>query len=294
MQVDVYANLKQGERGVWVSIIAYVCCSLVKVGVALLAGSEALLADGLNNTTDVVASVAVLIGLRISRKPPDHDHPYGHLRAESISALVASFIMLAVGIEVLSRAISALFTPEMNAPDMLAGWTALATAAVMFGVYRYNRRLAQVTQSQGLMAAAADNRSDALVSVGTFVGVAGSQFQLHWLDPLTALVVGGIILRTAWSIFREAAHRLTDGFDRSELEALRSTIAQIPGVKDIKDIKARYHGSSVLVDVVIHVDPRLNVTESHTITEDIEARMRAAHNVNAVHIHIEPDARSQR
>ncbi|MCG6197808.1 cation diffusion facilitator family transporter, partial [Anoxybacillus sp. LAT_38] len=76
----------------WVSIIAYVCCSLVKVGVALAAGSEALLADGLNNTTDVVASVAVLIGLRISRKPPDHDHPYGHFRAETISALVASFI----------------------------------------------------------------------------------------------------------------------------------------------------------------------------------------------------------
>ncbi len=294
MQVDVYANLKQGERGVWVSIIAYVCCSLVKVGVALAAGSEALLADGLNNTTDVVASVAVLIGLRISRKPPDHDHPYGHFRAETISALVASFIMLAVGIEVLSRAISSLFNPEMKAPDMLAGWTALATATVMFGVYRYNRRLARATHSQGLMAAAEDNRSDALVSVGTFAGVAGAQFQLHWLDPLTALVVGGIILKTAWSIFREAAHRLTDGFDRGELEALRSTIAQIPGVKDIKDIKARYHGSSVLVDVVIHVDPRLNVTESHTITEDIEARMRAAHNVNAVHIHIEPDERSQR
>jgi cation diffusion facilitator family transporter len=293
MQVDVYANLKQGERGVWVSIIAYVCCSLVKVGVALLAGSEALLADGLNNTTDVVASVAVLIGLRISRKPPDHDHPYGHFRAETISALVASFIMLAVGFEVLSRAIPSLFNPEVKAPDMLAGWTALATAAVMFGVYRYNRRLALSTHSQGLMAAAEDNRSDALVSVGTFAGVAGAQFQLHWLDPLTALAVGGIILKTAWSIFREAAHRLTDGFDRSELEALRSTVAQIPGVKDIKDIKARYLGSSVLVDVVIHVDPSLNVTESHTITEDIEERMRAAHNVNAVHIHIEPDERSQ-
>jgi cation diffusion facilitator family transporter len=289
MCVDVYTNLKQGERGAWISIIAYICCSVIKIGVALYAGSEALMADGLNNTTDVIASVAVLIGLRISRKPPDKDHPYGHFRAETISALIASFIMLFVGIQVVTDAIPSLFDPTRSAPGMLAGWTALFTAFVMLAVYRYNRELATKTNSQALMAAAADNRSDALVSIGAFVGIAGAQFQLHWLDPLAALVVGVIILKTAWDIFRETTHRLTDGFDERELEELRVTIADISGVKEISDIKARYHGSSVLVDVVVHVDPVLNVVESHTITEKIEERMRKVHKINNVHIHIEPD-----
>ncbi|MGK5507395.1 cation diffusion facilitator family transporter [Brevibacillus formosus] len=286
--MDVYSDLKQGERGAWVSIFAYIFCSVLKIGVAYVTASEALMADGLNNSTDVVASIAVLIGLRIARKPPDKDHPYGHFRAETISALVASFIMLFVGVQVVTNAVPSLFDPQHSAPDLLAGWTALATAVIMLFVYRYNKKLAIKTNSQALDAAAADNRSDAFVSIGTFIGVAGAQFQLHWLDPLAAFVVGLIILKTAWDIFREATHRLTDGFDERELADLRATISSISGVKDISDIKARYHGSSVLVDVVIHVDPGLNVVESHTITEKIEEQMRKIHRINAVHIHIEP------
>ncbi|TKI54877.1 cation transporter [Brevibacillus antibioticus] len=286
--MDVYSDLKQGERGAWVSIFAYIFCSVLKIGVAYVTASEALMADGLNNSTDVVASIAVLIGLRIARKPPDKDHPYGHFRAETISALVASFIMLFVGVQVVTKAVPSLFDSHHSAPDLLAGWTALATAVIMLFVYRYNKKLAIKTNSQALHAAAADNRSDAFVSIGTFIGVAGAQFQLHWLDPLAAFVVGLIILKTAWDIFREATHRLTDGFDESELADLRATISSISGVKDISDIKARYHGSSVLVDVVIHVDPGLNVVESHTITEKVEEQMRKIHRINAVHIHIEP------
>ncbi len=286
--MDLYANLKKGERGAWVSIVAYVICSLVKVGVALLAGSEALLADGLNNMTDVVASAAVLIGLRISRKPPDQDHPYGHFRAETISALIASFIMLAVGVQIVLQAVPAAFDPDTQPPDWLAAWTALISAGIMLLVYRYNRRLATRINSQALMAAAQDNRSDALVSIGTFAGIVGAQLHIPWLDPLAAVVVGIIICKTAWGIFRDAAHRLTDGFDQEELAILRTTIAAIPGVEDIREIKARYHGSNVIVDVVIHVDPRLNVLESHMITEEIESRMYAEHKIRAVHIHIEP------
>jgi len=287
--VDVYTNLKQGERGAWISIFAYVFCSILKIGVAILTGSAALMADGLNNTTDVVASVAVLIGLRISRKPRDRDHPYGHFRAETIAALVASFIMLYVGIDVITGAIPSMFNPDPVAPGMIAGYTALATSVIMFGVYRYNLKLAQKINSQALRAAAQDNRSDALVSIGTFIGIAGAQFQLQWLDPLAAVVVGVLIIKTGWEIFRETVHRLTDGFEESKLEDLRSTIADINGVERISDIKARYHGSSVLVDVVVHVDPELNVVESHTITEEIEDRMRRDHKIYDVHIHIEPE-----
>lgn len=138
------------------------------------------------------------------------------------------------------------------------------------------------------MAAAQDNRSDAFVSIGAFIGILGSQFGLPWLDPLTAFIVGIIICKTAWVIFRESTHSLTDGFDDAELQSIKQTIRETPGVEKIIDIKARVHGNVTLVDATIAVDHQLNVTESHEITENIEKRILEVHNILHVLIHIEP------
>jgi cation diffusion facilitator family transporter len=291
--LETYEKLKESEKGAWISIAAYLLLSLIKVAVGLATASKALMADGLNNTTDIVASLAVLIGLRISQKPPDEDHPYGHFRAETISALVASFIMATVSVQVLLQAARSLAAGSGEAPGLWAAWTALGAAAVMFGVYRYNKKLASKSGSQALEAAAKDNLSDAMVSLGVVVGVAGSHMGLPWLDPLAALVVGFMIGKTAWEIFRNASHSLTDGFDEGKLEALRKTAAGTPGVKDIKDIKARVHGSNILVDVVILVDPRLSVTESHDISDEIEKRMLKKHHIYNAHVHVEPDSEDE-
>lgn len=96
MEQQRYHDLKMGEKGAILSIIAYICLSVIKLWIGYLSNSEALKADGLNNATDIVASVAVLIGLRLSQKPADHDHPYGHWKAETVASLIASFIMMAV------------------------------------------------------------------------------------------------------------------------------------------------------------------------------------------------------
>ncbi|MFB9274323.1 cation diffusion facilitator family transporter [Cohnella cellulosilytica] len=286
--MEAYRDIKQGEKGAWISIVAYIALSALKLAVGQASGSEALLADGFNNATDIIASIAVLVGLKISRKPPDRNHRYGHFRAETVAALVASFIMMGVGIQVFIQAIAKFSQPNLESPDVIAGWTALLCAAAMFAVYRYNARLAKRIDSQALRAAAQDNRSDALVSVGAFVGIVGSQFGIAWLDPLTALLVAVIICRTAWQIFRDATHALTDGFDETELDKLRQTIGDSPGVKGVKDVKARVHGNQVLVDATINVSKYLNVSESHAITEKIEERMRADHKISHIHIHIEP------
>ncbi|WP_139492291.1 cation diffusion facilitator family transporter [Brevibacillus dissolubilis] len=287
--MDQYAELKQGEKGAWLSIAAYIFLSFVKLSVGYLAGSEALIADGLNNTTDIIASIAVLIGLKIARKPPDQDHPYGHYRAQTIAALIASFIMVTVGLQVIGESIFSFFdTGDHQMPDMLAAWTALASAALMYGVYQYNVRLARRINNMAIMAAAQDNRSDMLVSIGAFIGIVGSQFGYPQIDSITAFIVGVIICKTAWEIFRDASHSLTDGFDENELNIIKETIHSTPGVDAIHDIKARLHGNTVLVDVVIHVDPNLSVLESHQITEDIEQRMIVEHKITHVHVHVEP------
>lgn len=285
---DAYKDLRQGERGAWTSIIAYIILASVKLIVGYVFYSQALFADGLNNSTDIIASIAVLIGLRISQKPPDKDHPYGHFRAETIAALVASFIMMAVGLQVLYEGVMKLVEHEITTPSMITAWTALGCSAAIYGVYRYNLQLAKRVNSAAVMAAAQDNRSDALVGLGAFVGIIGARIGLPWLDVAAAIVVGLMICHTAWSIFRGTAFSLSDGFDETELEQFKETILGIKGVKHLKDIRARLLGNQVLLDVIIQVDQQLSVTESHDITEMIEQRMLQIHKIDHVHIHIEP------
>ncbi|WLR52833.1 cation diffusion facilitator family transporter [Bacillus tianshenii] len=277
------------ETGAYISIFAYLVLSAVKLFIAISASSDALKADGLNNVTDILASVAVLIGIKISKKPRDDDHPYGHSRAENISSLLASFIMFSIGIEVLIDAFQSLFHERQHAPNLLAAWTALGSAAAMYGVYAFNLRLANNVKSSALKAAAKDNLSDALVSIGTAVGILASQFQMAWIDPLAAFVVGLVILKTAIEIFRETTHMLTDGFDEKKMKEYEQTISEIDGVMKVEDVKARMQGNDVILDATIKVDPSLNVIESHEIADDIEQTLKEEHHIEHSHIHIEPD-----
>lgn len=284
-----YDNLKKGEKGAWISIIAYLFLSTLKLTIGWIGASEALKADGLNNSTDIIASIAILIGLKIARKPPDENHHYGHFRAETVASLIAAFIMASVGIQVLIGAGTSLFHAEHETPDMMTAWTALFAAAVMYGVYRYNAQLAKKINSSSILAAAHDNRSDALVSIGAFVGIIGARLGIDWLDPLTAFIVGLIILKTAWDIFAEASLTLTDAFDRHKIEDIQKSVEKVPGVRSVPSIKARSHGNVTFVDVVILVDPDLNVIESHEITEYVEESLLQEHDIRATHIHIEPN-----
>lgn len=285
---DIYEDIRKGERGAMVSIAAYLVLSAFKLVSGYLFGSSALLADGFNNLTDIVASAAVLIGLRISRKPPDSDHPYGHFRAETVAALLASFIMAMVGIQVIVEAVRSLFEGAKEVPDLWSAGVAVVCSAAMMGVYIYNKRLAMRINNSALMAAAKDNFSDAMVSIGAAAGIIGAQFGLPWIDSAAAVAVGLLILKTAWDIFRDATYRLTDGFEEARLLDLRSTIARTPGVEGIKDIKARVHGNHVLVDVVVEVDAAISVTEGHLISDSIEERMSSRHNIMNVQVHVEP------
>ena len=283
-----FIDLKRGERGAIISIIAYICLSAVKLGVGYLANSEALKADGLNNVTDIIASVAVLIGLKLSQRPADDDHPYGHWKAETVASMVASFIMMAVGLKVAYEAIINIFYTPSESPDVISAWTGLFCAFVMYFVYRYNKKLASEINSQSVMAAAKDNLSDAWVSVGTFIGIIGAQFGLPWLDPLAAVLVGFRICKTAWDIFKEASLYLTDGFDEKEIELFKETIHHCDGVKGVKEIKARNYGNNVVVDVVIFVNSTLDVKRAHDIATVVENELIEKHKVYDVHIHVEP------
>ncbi|AMV10817.1 cation diffusion facilitator family transporter [Geobacillus thermoleovorans] len=283
---------KQGaEAGALLSIFVYLLLSTGKLLAGAVFGSDAVEADGWNNLSDIIASSAVYIGMKIAKKPRDCNHPYGHSRAENISSLLAAFLMMSIGIDVITSGIRSLFGKEKAAaPDVLAAVVALASAAVMIGVYAINRRLARRTNSMALAAVAKDNLSDALVSIGAAIGIAGARLGWPWLDPLAALVIGAMIGKTAWEVFMETAHTLTDGFDEQQLAVYKDEIAAVSGVRDVADIKARMLGNDIVLEVTIRVDSHLTVAKSHEIADEVERLMRNRHNIRATHVHVEPEA----
>ena len=289
MAADIYSNLRKGERGAWLSISVYLAFSAIKFIGGSLGNSEALKADALNNSTDVVLSVAVLIGLRISQKPPDRDHRYGHLRAETVASLIASFIMAIVGLQILLGTVGSLQGKVISAPSVSAGLIAFAGGVVMYSVYLYNMRLSKRIGSMALRAAALDNRADALVSFGAALGIIGANLGFPIIDTITALLIALIVIFAAVSVFKEAVHALTDGFDEDEEALLRKRVESVPGISRLCDLKGRMHGSMMLLDLTITVDPELNVIESHRITELIESKIREIRPQSKVFIHIEPD-----
>lgn len=289
MEDQKYHDLKLGERGAIISIIAYICLSIIKIVIGYMSNSAALRADGLNNTTDIIASIAVLIGLKLSQKPPDKDHGYGHWKSETIASMVASFIMLAVGIQVLIAAITSMFQGGKESPDIMAAYVGIFSAIVMYGVYIYNKKLAIKINSKAVMAAAKDNISDAWVSIGTAVGIFGSQLNMPWLDTLTAIIVGLLICKTAWDIFKQASHELSDGFDENKIQFYQDVITKVDGVKGIKEMKGRNYGNNEVIDIVILVNSTLNVKEAHDIATHVEKVMISDYGVYRVHVHVEPN-----
>ncbi|MGE7910664.1 cation diffusion facilitator family transporter [Lysinibacillus xylanilyticus] len=287
--MELYTNLRQGEKGAWLSIGTYIILSSIKLTIGYIGTSEALKADGLNNTTDIIASIAVLIGLRIAQIPPDSNHQYGHLRAETVASLVASFIMLIVGLQVLIISIKSLWEPTDTAPSLLTAFVAIGSAVVMYIVYRYNLALSQKIKSAAVKAAAYDNRSDALVSIGTAIGIFGAIFGFPIIDTITALLVALLIIKTAVEIFWEAVQSLTDAFDVEEVETLSVLIRNVEGVIELIDFKGRAHGNMHFIDVTVTVDPYLNVFESHRITEEIEKTVNHENSFCQVLVHIEPE-----
>ncbi|MFC4411431.1 cation diffusion facilitator family transporter [Chungangia koreensis] len=287
--MEIYSNLRQGEKGAWISIGAYVILSVLKLTIGFLGSSDALKADGLNNTTDIIASIAVLIGLRISQRPPDKNHRYGHLRSETVASLVASFIMAMVGLHVLGDAIQSFWVPDKEAPSGLTAIVAFFSAIVMYFVYLYNIRLSKRINSTAVKAAAYDNRSDAWVSIGTSIGIVGAIYGFPIIDTVTAFIIGVLIIKTAVDIFKDSVLTLTDGFDEEMLDTISETADKVEGVTMVKDVKCRAHGSMIFVDLTVTMDHTLTVAESHRITEEIEDEILKINPHSFLQVHTEPD-----
>ncbi|UXR68939.1 MULTISPECIES: cation diffusion facilitator family transporter [unclassified Staphylococcus] len=286
MQLD--NKITQAKKGAWLSIVTYTLLTILKVLYGWLADSRGLTADGINNATDVISSIAILVALHISMKPVDENHPYGHYRSEFIASLIASFIMFAVSIQVIVTGIQHFYQGQFRQPSESAVIVGIISSVIMFAVFLYNHNLSKRVKSSALKAASYDNLSDALVSLGTVIGIIGVYLGAPMLDTLAAIIIGLLIMKTSIDIFKETAVTLTDGYDEDQLSYIRECIEPIEDIQEIRDIKARSHGMISFIDVTIAVNPNLTVVESHEISDLVESKLKEHLGEVETIVHIEP------
>ena len=183
--------------------------------------------------------------MKISIKPADKNHPYGHLKSENISTLLVSFIIMFVGIQVVIENAPRIFTNEHNTPNVVTIFVSLISGLIMIGVFAINQRLAQKTKSSSLKSAAKDNLSDGLVSMGYGNWSSIYSIWFTYCRCHLATILGFLIIYTGFGIFRESIFALSDGFNEQDLEEYRNVVLEVDDVKDVNNLKGRYHGSSI-------------------------------------------------
>ncbi|MCO0861246.1 cation diffusion facilitator family transporter [Staphylococcus pasteuri] len=281
-------NLKIAQRGAYLSLVVYIILSIAKYVTGFVFNSAAVRADALNNMTDIVVSIAVIIGLKISIKPADRNHPYGHLKSENISTLLVSFVIMFVGIQVVIENAPRLLTQDKNVPSPITILVSIISGLIMLGVFLVNQKLAKKTKSSSLKSAAKDNLSDSLVSIGTAIGLVFTQIGFPIVDIILATLLGLLIIYTGFGIFRESIFTLSDGFNEKDLEEYRNDILEVDDVLDVRSIKGRYHGSSIFLDVTIVVEPNLSISQAHLICDKVEDHLHEK-GISSVYVHPEPN-----
>ena len=275
-------------RSTWVSVGVNLVLSVLQVVVGIEARSQALIADGLHSFSDLVADFVVLFANHHAAKAPDAEHPYGHQRFETAASLMLGLLLLGVGM--VWSAVTKVQNPgALQQVHVVALWVALATLVLKELLFRYLLRVAKRVKSSMLVANAWHARSDAASSLVVGIGIAGNLAGYTILDAIAALVVGLMIARTGWRFGWSALHDLMDSaVDSDEVQAIRKTLRETPGVRGVHDLRTRKMGDMVVVDVHLEVDASLNVEAGHTIAVNARSRVLQRHRVLDVMTHVDP------
>lgn len=272
--------------GLWVNALLMV----FKLAAGHWGRSDAVFADGIESACDFVAIFSTMVALKLGRKPFDEKHPYGHGRAENLSALLVSLVIIATGVWILFASLHTIMERDFKTPGPVAVAAAFLTILIKEWLYRFTRTTGQQLESPSLLAIAKDHRKDALTSISTLAGVGGAFFGFGFMDPLAAGLTAFFILHIGFETFRETAHDLMDGSVAPDFIVEVTRLAEsVEGVEHVHDIRARRSGQYMIIDLKLDMDPAMTVKESHDIASRVKQLIFDGFpNVGDVMIHINP------
>ncbi len=289
-------RLARAQFAAWVGIVGNLLLAGAKLVIGIIGRSHALIADSVHSASDVIGSVAVLIGLKAADRPPDEDHPFGHGRAESVASIIVAVLLAFVGFEIGMASVESLFAP-LQAPELIAVWAAIGSMIVKEWMFRYKYNLGKKLNSQSLIANAWEHRSDVYSSLAALIGIGGAiiggHFGISWLlylDPIAGIFVSLLVWKMAYDILRESIHATLDHvLKEEETVELRKSIEAVPGVLRIDSLRAREYGHYLILDIKVGVEPTITVEEGHRIGKNVKQHLLLQFsNVRDVLVHINP------
>ena len=276
-----------------ISIIANVVLAAFKLVAGILAHSSAMVSDAIHSASDVFSTFVVMIGIKIASKEPDEEHPYGHERMECVAAIILATILCITGLGIGKNALEFITgnSSEVSVPGMLALIAASVSIIVKEAMFWYTRHYAKKIDSGALMADAWHHRSDALSSIGAFIGIIFARMGYVMMDSIACLVICVFIVKAAYDIFKDAIDKMVDKSCSLEVEAeIRTIVMSVDGVKGIDSLSTRLFGNKMYVDIEIRADGEKTLNETHEIAEAVHDSIEAQfEKVKHIMVHVNPD-----
>lgn len=276
-------------------LAANIFLAVIKTAIGIVGHSPALLADGVNSTSDVAYSLVVSIFIRLSRKPADAEHPFGHSQFESIAALTVGSFVITSAMAIFWDAVNTVYnqlTSETAAPaaSPVAFWVALFTVGLKMILFTHARWVGKSVSSTAVMALAYDHRNDIFSASAALAGITMGRSGYTWVDPLAGAIVALVVLRTGIQILRESAAELMDTVPGQRLnQQVMEILTEISEIKQVEDIHAHRFGPYLVMNITIGIDGSVSVREGDRIATLAEQKLRAAIEfLQAVHIHYHP------
>lgn len=276
-----------------VSIVGNILLSLFKALAGIVANSGAMISDAIHSASDVFSTIVVIIGIRISGKDSDREHPYGHERMECVAAILLATILAATGLFIGWSAVEKITIQEESAlavPGILALVAAVVSIAVKEAMFWYTRAGAKKIDSGALMADAWHHRSDALSSIGALVGIVGARMGYPILDAIASLVICIFIEKAAIDIFKDAINKMVDKACDDETEhEMYECVMKNENVRGVDLLRTRTFGNKIYVDIEIRVDGKLTLWEAHAIAESVHDSVETEFSkVKHIMVHVNP------
>lgn len=276
-----------------VSIIGNAVLSFFKMLAGIIAHSNAMVSDAIHSISDVFSSIIVIIGVKMSSKVSDKDHPYGHERFECVAAIVLAIILFISGLYIGYNAIEKIVSGNIESfaiPGLLALIAAIVSIVVKEAMFWYTRFYAKNLDSGALMADAWHHRSDALSSIGALIGIIGARMGYPIIDTIASLVICLFIIKAAYDIFKDAINKMVDRSCSAETEQKIIECAErVEGVIKIDLINTRMFGNRIYVDIEICVHRDITLVASHDIASLVHDAIETTFpKVKHVMVHVNP------
>ncbi len=283
-----------GSKVTLVGVLVNTFLILLKLVTGIFGSSQALIADAVHSFSDLFTDVVVLIGIKISQKPPDKTHHFGHARIETLASFIVGMALIGTALYIGIDASLTIYRNTEYHPTTLALFGAGVSIVLKEVLYHYTIRTGRRIKSQLIVANAWHHRSDALSSVAVFIGVAGTQINPSWhiLDAFAALLVSFFIVKVGLEILRDALREFTDTAPSPEIIGkIQQCALSVNGVVDTHDIRVRTSGGFYQMEIHIVVDGQMTVLEGHKIAKTVEGCLvEDVGNFDRIIIHVDPES----